>query len=214
MTALRNESHKAKNVVILGGGFIGVEFADELAKGSDTKIHIIEMMPKLMEAAFDDEFCDHIENDLLKAGVVLHTGKRASTIEGGTDVESVTLDDGHQIPADLVIIGIGGKPDIALAEEAGLRVTDRGSIWVDSYMRTSVNNVFAVGDCALKRDFFTRHEVPIQLASTATTEARIAGTNIYGIRVLRQIQGTRGLFNTNWQCFVRQCRVYGTSLRE
>jgi NADPH-dependent 2,4-dienoyl-CoA reductase/sulfur reductase-like enzyme len=154
------------------------------------------MMPKLMMAAFDDEFCDRIESELSKSGVILHAGKRALSIDGGTDVASVTLDDGEKIPADLVLIGIGGKPDTALARSAGLRVTSRGSIWVDSYMRTSVDNVFAVGDCALKRDFFTRHEVPIQLASTATTEARIAGTNIYGIRVLRQIQGTIAAFST------------------
>ena len=95
-----------------------------------------------------------------------------------------------------MLIGIGGKPDTSLAENAGLRITDGGSIWVDSYMRTSVNNVFAVGDCALKRDFFTRHEAPIWLASTATAEARIAGTNIYGIRALRQIQGTIAAFST------------------
>ena len=56
--------------------------------------------------------------------------------------------------------------------------------------------MFAVGDCALKRDFFTRHEVPVWLASTATAEARIAGTNLYGIRVLRQIQGTISAFST------------------
>ena len=196
MTALRNEARKAKNVVILGGGFIGVEFADELAKGSDSKIHIVEMMPKLMETAFDDEFCDQITSELLKAGVILHTGKRASSIDGDAHVESVTLEDKEQIPADLVLVGIGGKPDTSLAENAGLRITDGGSIWVDSYMRTSVNNVFAVGDCALKRDFFTRHEAPIWLASTATAEARIAGTNIYGIRALRQIQGTIAAFST------------------
>ena len=75
-------------------------------------------------------------------------------------------------------------------------MTDGGSIWVDSYMRTSLENVFAVGDCAVKRDFFTRKEVPVWLASTATAEARIAGTNIYGIRVLRQIQGTVAAFST------------------
>jgi len=108
----------------------------------------------------------------------------------------VTLDNGEQIPADMLIIGVGGKPNTELAEQAGLLVTESGSIWVDSYMRTSAEHVFAVGDCALKRDFFTRREVPVWLASTATAEARIAGTNIYGIRVLRQIQGTVAAFST------------------
>ena len=77
-----------------------------------------------------------------------------------------------------------------------MRIDENGSIWVDDYMRTNAKNVFAVGDCAVKRDFFTRKSAPIWLASTATAEARIAGTNIYGIRVLRQIQGTISAFST------------------
>jgi len=64
MSALRNEARKAKRIVILGGGFIGAEFADELARGSDAEIHIVEKLPKLMEAAFDDEFCDQITSEL------------------------------------------------------------------------------------------------------------------------------------------------------
>jgi len=196
MSALRNKALKAKHVVILGGGFIGAEFADELVRGSNTEIHIVEKLPKLMEAAFDDEFCDQITSELSKSGVIIHTDKRALSIDGGIEAESVTLEGGKKIPADMVLIGIGGKPNTALAERAGLRITDGGSIWVDSYMRTGVSNVFAVGDCALKRDFFTRREVPIWLASTATAEARIAGTNIYGIRVLRKIQGTIAAFST------------------
>ena len=67
---------------------------------------------------------------------------------------------------------------------------------MDDYMRTSAEGVFAVGDCALKRDFFTRRAVPVWLASTATAEARVAGINIYGIRVIRQIQGTIAAFST------------------
>jgi NADPH-dependent 2,4-dienoyl-CoA reductase/sulfur reductase-like enzyme len=67
---------------------------------------------------------------------------------------------------------------------------------VDDYMQTNTQGVFAVGDCALKRDFFTRREVPVWLASTATAEARNAGVNLYGIRVLHQIQGTISAFST------------------
>jgi NADH oxidase (H2O2-forming) len=196
MTVLKEKAKAAKKVVILGGGFIGAEFADELARNPDAEIHIVEMMPKLLNIAFDEEFCDIATKELTKAGVKVHTGKRAVLIEGQNGVSSVALDDGTSLPADIVIVGIGGKPNTELAEKAGLMLTPKGSIWVDSYMRTQVKNVFAVGDCALKRDFFTREEVPVWLASTATAEARIAGTNIYGIRVLRQIQGTVSAFST------------------
>jgi NADH oxidase (H2O2-forming) len=196
MTALKERASTAKKVVILGGGFIGAEFADELKRNSDSEIHIVEMMPKLLNLAFDDEFCENITEELTKVGVQVHTGKRAVSIEGQNGVKSVFLDDGVSLPAEIVIVGIGGKPNTELAEKAGLMLTRGGSVWVDSYMRTGAKNVFAVGDCALKRDFFTREEVPVWLASTATAEARIAGTNIYGIRVLRQIQGTVSAFST------------------
>jgi NADPH-dependent 2,4-dienoyl-CoA reductase/sulfur reductase-like enzyme len=196
MTALRKEAHNAKNVVILGGGFIGAEFADELARDSDVEVHVIEMLPNVLYLAFDDEFCDEIANSLLKAGVKIHTNSRAVSIDGSDYVDSVTLENGEKVPADMVLIGVGGRPNADLAEKAGLRITDGGSIWVDSYMRTTIKNVFAVGDCALKRDFFTRKEVPVWLASTATAEARIAGTNIYDIRAIRQIQGTISAFST------------------
>jgi NADPH-dependent 2,4-dienoyl-CoA reductase/sulfur reductase-like enzyme len=193
---LREQCRQAERIVILGGGFIGAEFADEIARGSRTQVHIVEMMPKLLYFAFDDEFCDSIQHELSEAGVQLHLNQRIAAINGSEKVESVTMEDGEKISADVVIVGVGGRPNIELAREAGLRITSAGAIWVDDYMRTDAKDIFAVGDCALKRDFFTRKEVPVWLASTATAEARIAGTNIYGIRVMRQIQGTVAAFST------------------
>ena len=196
MKTMREKAKSAGRVVILGGGFIGAEFADELARDTVAEVHIVEMMPKLLNLAFDDEFCDEITDVLLKAGVKVHTGRRASAIRSVDDHLGVELDNGVTLPADMVIVGVGGKPNVELAEKAGLMVTRNGSIWVDSYMRTTDKSIFAVGDCAVKRDFFTREEVPVWLASTATAEARVAGTNLFGIRVLRQIQGTVSAFST------------------
>jgi len=196
MTAFRDQALKAKNVVIIGGGFIGAEFADELSQISGKEIHLIEVMPKLLYTAFDDEFCDDVSRLLLDKDIKVHTDSRVVSIEGSECVESVTLESGEKIPADMVLVSIGAKPCSELAEKAGLRIVDNGSIWVDEYMRTEVEEVFAVGDCALKRDFFTRRAVPVWLASTATAEARNAGTNLYGIRVLHQIQGTIAAFST------------------
>jgi len=196
MTALREEVAKAKNIVIIGGGFIGAEFADELSKIPGKEIHVIEIMPKLLYTAFDDEFCDEVFQILGSAGIRMHLSSRVVSIDGREKAASVTLEGGETIPADMVLVSIGARPAIDLAKMAGLRITDKGSIWVDDYMRTSADDVFAVGDCALKRDFFTRKEVPVWLASTATAEARNAGTNLYGIRVLHQIQGTISAFST------------------
>ena len=196
MKTLRDKAQEAKKVAIIGGGFIGAEFADELCKNSDLEIHLIEMMPQLLFTAFDDEFCDEISRILVKAGVSIHFGNRVASIDGNQNVESITLQTGLKIPVDMVLVSIGAKPATKLAQEAGLQVVENDSIWVDEYMRTTVDDVFAVGDCALKRDFFTRKAAPVWLASTATAEARNAGTNIYGIRVLHQIQGTIAAFST------------------
>jgi NADPH-dependent 2,4-dienoyl-CoA reductase/sulfur reductase-like enzyme len=196
MTALREEVEKAKKVVIIGGGFIGAEFADELSRIPGKEIHVIEIMPKLLCTAFDDEFCDEVFQILDSAGVRVHLNSRVVSIDGQEKATSVTLEGGESISADMVLVSIGARPSIDLAKTAGLRISEKGSIWVDDYMRTSADDIFAVGDCALKRDFFTRREVPVWLASTATAEARNAGTNLYGIRVLHQIQGTISAFST------------------
>ena len=196
ITALRERVHKTKKIVIIGGGFIGAEFADELSKASGVEVHLIEMMPKLLYNAFDDEFCDEITQVLYKLGINIHTRHSVLSIDGNSSVESVILDNGDKIPTEMVLVSIGAKPAGKIAEEAGLRIVESGSIWVDDYMRTSAEGVFAVGDCAVKRDFLTRKAAPVWLASTATAEARNAGTNIYGIRVLHQIQGTIAAFST------------------
>ena len=203
LTDLVEKARAASNVVIVGGGFIGAEFADELAQKTGVNIHLVEVMPKLLQAAFDDDFCDDIRTILESEGIQAHVEQKVSSINGQGKVASVSLASGDELPADLVIVGIGGRPNTDLAEKAGLALTNNGSIWVDSYMRTSASDIFAVGDCALKRDFFTRKSVPIWLASTATAEARNAGTNIYGIRVLNQIKGSIAAFSTKFQdtCF-------------
>lgn len=196
MVELRQAAQNARHTVIIGGGFIGAEFADELSRSSTNEVHLVELMPKLLHAAFDDEFCNDIEKLLTDSGVQVRTNFRVSAIAGSDRAEQVILEDGTRLPCDLVLLSVGDRPATELAKHAGLRLEDNGSIWVDDYLRTSEPDVFAVGDCAMKEDFFTRRPVPVRLASTATAEARIAGTNLYSIRVLRQIQGTISAFST------------------
>jgi NADPH-dependent 2,4-dienoyl-CoA reductase/sulfur reductase-like enzyme len=196
MTALRAKLSECRDVVIIGGGFIGAEFADELASMDNIKVRLIEWMPHLLPGAFDEEFSDAVRAGLEASGVIVQTGTRVAALDGDAAVSTVKLDNGETIPADAVLVSIGAKPAVGVAQGTDLRITEDGSFWVDDYMRTNVPGVFAVGDCAEKRDFFTRKPVPIWLASTATAEARIAGTNLFGIRVIRQIQGTISAFST------------------
>ncbi|MHA1819718.1 MAG: FAD-dependent oxidoreductase [Promethearchaeota archaeon] len=189
-------SKKAKNIVIIGAGFIGMEFADELLKQGDKNITIVEMLEHALIAAFDPEFCIEVEKRFEEAGINIMTKKKVVAIGGGDSAEYVELESGEKLDADLVLVSIGARPNIALAEKLGLKISNR-AIWVDEYLRTSDPDVFAVGDCAAKIDFFTRRPSRIMLASTACSEARIAGANLYKLEVVRENKGTIGIFSTN-----------------
>lgn len=186
----------AQRVIIIGGGFIGVEFAEEIAQLPGKQVSIVEMLPCCLAQAFDAELCALGEAELRELGVHLHTGRRIMQITGNGRVSGVLLDDNTELPADLVIFSIGARPNVALAKEAGLTIGYSGAIWVDEYLRTTAPDIFAVGDCAEKKDFFTRKVVPVMLASTASAEARIAGANLYSLRMIRDNRGTLATFST------------------
>lgn len=196
LKGLIKDSKKAKNIVIVGGGFIGVEFCDELSKMENIKLSIIEMMPRLLYNSFDSEFSKLIENKLSEKGVNIILNRKVVRFDGHERVEGIVLDDNTRIPVDLVILGIGAIPNSNLAKEAGLRIGHHGSIWVDEYLRTSDPDIIAIGDCAEKKDFFTRKTVNVMLASTATSEARIAGANLWKLKLLRENKGTIAVYST------------------
>ncbi len=188
--------HAAQRVVIIGGGFIGVEFAEEIAQLPGKQVSIVELLPYCLAQAFDKELCGLGEEALKALGVQLHTGRKVMQLVGNGQVRGVRLDDNTELPADVVIFSIGARPNVALAKEAGLTIGYSGAIWVDEYLRTTAPDIFAVGDCAEKKDFFTRKVVPVMLASTASAEARIAGANLYSLRVIRDNRGTLATFST------------------
>jgi len=181
---------ESESIVIIGGGFIGVEFADELRK-LGKKVSIVEMLPHVLSASFDDDFCALAEEELRRTGVEIYTNSKVVEIKENR----VILSSGKEIPGDIVIVSVGARPNTDLAEKIGLKVSKNGIV-VDEYMRTSHPDIFAVGDCAEKRDFFTREVKPVMLASVATAEARIAGANLYKIKAFKQFKGTLGIFAT------------------
>ena len=186
---------EVKKVVIIGGGFIGVEVADELRKAGK-EVTIIEMLDHLLPAAFDSDFGDMAKEELEKFGVKVLTSTKVEKILGENKVEGVLLSNGDKLEADMVIFATGYKPNVELAEKLGLTIVPKSGIWVDEYMRTSDKDVFAVGDCAVHRCYFTRQPSPLMLASVASFEARLVGANIFGIRIIRQNKGNLGVFST------------------
>jgi len=177
--------NQVKKVVIVGGGFIGVEFADECRKHRDCQdcsVTIVEILPRCLQLALDGEFCQEAQDVLVERGIKVLTDKKVTSITGDGKVSGVKLSDGQELPADMVIIGVGARPDTRLAKAAGLEIGLTGGIRVDRHMRAlSDENVFACGDCAEKVSFFSGKLSRLMLASIATGEARVAGANLYGV---------------------------------
>ena len=172
--------NEAKDIVIIGAGFIGVEFADECRKNRDINVTVIEMLDKCLQLALDDEYCDEARAKLEETGIKVLTEEKVVSFNGNEAVESVQLASGKKIKADLVILGIGSVPNSELAEKSGLELGFKKGIKVDRFMRTYTDkNIFACGDCCTKESFFDGKPSGVMLASVATSEARIAGANLF-----------------------------------
>jgi NADPH-dependent 2,4-dienoyl-CoA reductase/sulfur reductase-like enzyme len=192
MQSKLNSCHK---IVIIGAGFIGIEMSDELNKAGKN-ITLIERLPHILGLAFDEDVALEAENILKERGITIQTGESVKEIIGTEKAEGVLLENGETIEADAVILSLGYKPNTQLAADSGLPLTSLGFIRVDEYMRTEDTDIFAIGDCAEKRNFVTRKPSPIMLASTACAEARIAGMNLYKLSAIKTFSGTISIFAT------------------
>jgi len=186
---------QCSKVVTVGGGFIGVEFSDELNK-KGKEIMIVEILPHVLGIAFDEEIASIAEEKLKSRGVKIIAGVGVKEILGDEKVESVLLENGEILEADAVVLSMGYMPNTKLAEDSGIEVNEKGFIKVDEYMRTANPDIFAVGDCAEKRDFITRKVSSVMLASTACAEARTAGMNLYKLSTVKIFSGTIAIFST------------------
>jgi len=195
LDAMQKALKGCRSVVTIGAGFIGVELSDELNKAGK-KVTLVEKMTHILGKAFDAETASRAEHLLKEAGIEVITGTGVKEIIGKGQVEAVLLENGEKIPADAVILAMGYRPNSDLAKEAGLMINELGAIKVDEYMRTDDEHIFAVGDCAEKKDFVTRKTSGVMLASTACAEARIAGMNLYKLSLVKTFSGTISIFAT------------------
>ena len=190
---------KVKRLAIIGGGFIGVEFADEIRK-LGIEVHIVEMLPNLLQVSFDKNVSVRIEEILKSRGVKIHTNSQVQEIlsdGSGKNVKGLAIKDKDDIDVDAVLIAIGVRPNVKLAEKMGLTLSRSGGVWVDAFQRTREDNkIFAVGDCAHKQDFFTRKANHSMIASAAAAEGRIAGMNLFNLRLSRYNAGSVSVYSS------------------
>ncbi|OQY09535.1 MAG: pyridine nucleotide-disulfide oxidoreductase [Marinitoga sp. 4572_148] len=186
---------EATNVVIIGGGFIGVEVADEIKK-SGKNVTLIEARDYLLPASFDADFGEIAKEEIESDNVKVLVSTKVKEIAGNGKVEKVILESGEEIPADIVIMATGYKPNTELAKKMGIKLSEWGYIETDDYMRTSIKNVYAAGDCVQHKDYFTGKPSRLMLASAAVFDARIAASNLYKLKLLRTNKGSLNAYST------------------
>ena len=173
-----NKNHP-KSAVIVGGGFIGIEVAENL-RNLGIGVTLVEAAEQLM-APFDSDMASFIHAEVRKNGVNLMLGQ---FVEGFADTEEgvdVKLKDSPTLHTDMVVMAIGVTPETTLAKEAGLELGIKNSIVVNDRMETSVPDIYAVGDAVQIKNFVTDKDTLISLAGPANKQGRIAADNICGI---------------------------------
>ena len=202
------DKNHPKSVVLAGGGFIGLELAENLRElGMDVTI---VQRPKQLMNPFDADMAAFIHGEMRKHGVKLalgHTVEGFEENDGGVDV---LLKDEQPLHADMVVLAIGVTPDSALAKEAGLELGIKGSIVVNDRMETSEKDIYAVGDAVQVKHYVTGEDALISLAGPANKQGRIAADNVCGgdshylgsqgssvIKVFDMTAATTGINETN-----------------
>ncbi len=175
----------ARSAVVVGGGYVGLEVAENLVHRG-LQVSLVEAAPQIM-AHIDLEMVEPVHVLMREHGLDLRLGTTVTEVGERT----VTLDDGAELPADVVLAAVGVRPDSTLARAAGLEVGERGGIVVDEHLRTSDPDVYAVGDAVDKRDALDGSATLVALANTANLQGRLVADVIAGMDVSdRPVLGT------------------------
>ncbi|MBZ9855073.1 FAD-dependent oxidoreductase [Mesorhizobium sp. CA13] len=175
---IRDLSARSEDVVILGGGFIGLEIAATLRAAGRT-VTVVEAVDRLLGRAVAPVVASHVRQRLEATGVHILTGTTIARLEGENGhVTAAITSSGERLPARMVVVGIGAVPNVELAGEAGLTIAN--GIRVDHQMRSSVPEILAIGDAASYRHWFTGGDVRLESVQNATDQARLAARTITG----------------------------------
>ncbi len=177
-----------RQAVVVGAGFIGLEMVENLVRrGISTTL--VELQDQVLPP-LDKEMTTPLAKCLAAEGVTLILGQSAARFEPTSDGLAVCLKSGERLSAQLVVLGVGVRPENKLAVDAGLEIGPRGGIRVNEYLQTSDPNIFAVGDAIEVVDFVTGEPTQVPLAGPANRQGRIAADNIFGRAV--RYRGTQG----------------------
>jgi len=181
---------KLHRAVVIGGGFIGLEMAENLARQGLT-VSVVELKSAILPG-FDPEIAALAKNHLIEHGVQIYTGEAVTKLLGNEHGEvTAVVTDARTLEADLVILSAGIRPNTDVAAAAGITVDKRGLILVDEYLRTNLPDIFAVGDCASVRNRLTGRDTYSPMGSTANKTGRLVVTNLFEPKeAFAGVQGT------------------------
>jgi len=167
-----------ESVAIVGGGYVGVEMA-EACSAYDVDTHLFQRSESLLPP-FGQAVGEQVVETLREEGVTLHLGSAVERLDGTETVAAVELASGERIEADLVLVGIGVRPNTALLDETEVELGESGAVAIDDYGQTSVDDVYAAGDCAEMRHTVTGEPAWIPLGLTANRAGRAVGQTVAG----------------------------------
>lgn len=168
-----------KNIVIIGAGFIGIETI-EAAKRLNKNIHLIGRSNRILSKVFDKEITDLLEEELRKNNIHLHLNETIQKYIGEENITKV-ITNKSEIDCDIVVMAIGVKPNTSFLENTNIKMLSNGAIIVDECGRTSVEDIYAAGDCATIKNLVTNEDMYVPLATGANKLGRIVGENLGGI---------------------------------
>lgn len=171
------ETNNVKRAVVVGGGFIGLEVAENLHE-MGVKTTLVEAMDHIMPG-FDDEVSSYVENELIENGIMVLTGERLTSIEGDEKVSKVRTDK-RAMKADMIVMSVGIRANSNIAETCGLELESNKTIKVNEYMQTNDEDIYAVGDCVTVKNILSGKPVWSPMGSSANKEGRCLAKTLAG----------------------------------